>query len=331
MARSPLTLAALATSAVSGLDVVGATPMGSSDGAYDAALLTARDGRSWVIRVPRSAHAESEQSADLVSLRALSQGVRSRLPFAVTAFAGQVPVGSTRAIVSEFVDGTKTTLAATSTELAASIGRAVAAIHSLPTSFVTDAGLPSLSPIHALQETTSVVDRAVATGLVPETLRQRWERALDERRIWEFQPTVINGALGADSILSRDDEVTGVLGWHALRVADPARDVAWLLGGRRSDLADAVFDAYSAVRGTVDRQLRQRATLYAELEIAKWLLHGTESRSTEVVDDAVHMLHGLVDDLQNDLMNPLGPQTMPVMAVDEVEAMLDKVEHTRAG
>ena len=64
--------------------------------------------------------------------------------------------------------------------------------------------------------------------------------------------------------------------------------------------------------------------LYAELEIAKWLLHGTKERSTEIVDDAVQMLHGLVDTVHNDISQTLSHNTMPVMAVDEVEAMLDR-------
>jgi hypothetical protein len=66
--------------------------------------------------------------------------------------------------------------------------------------------------------------------------------------------------------------------------------------------------------------------LYAELELAKWLLHGTDLRSTEIVDDAVAMLSGLVDSVQNDIMNPIGPQTIPTMAVEEVEAMLARSE-----
>jgi hypothetical protein len=79
----------------------------------------------------------------------------------------------------------------------------------------------------------------------------------------------------------------------------------------------------------VDRQLRQRATLLSELEIARWLLHGTETRSTEIVDDAVQMLSGLVDEVQKDIMNPIGPQTMPVLGVDEVERLLAQTERVR--
>jgi macrolide phosphotransferase len=330
MARSHLTLAALATSAISGLDVVGTSGFGSAaHGDYDSALVTGRDGRHWIIRVPTSEAAEAEQSADLVALRALSTGVRARLPFTVSTFAGQTPIRGTRAIVYEFVYGSKVGLGAISggeDGLAASIGRAIAAVHTLPTSFIADAGLPVLTPIEILRSTITIMDRAAATNVVPAALLGRWERATEDSALWQFAPTVINGGLTADSFLSANDEVTGVLGWQSLSVGDPARDLYWLLGARGDDVAEAAFASYSATRGAMDRQIKQRAMLYAELEIAKWLLHGTQERSTEIVDDAVSMLHGLVDSVQDNLEQNLVHNTMPVMAVDEVEAMLDRNE-----
>jgi aminoglycoside phosphotransferase (APT) family kinase protein len=332
MARSHLTLAALATSAVDGLDVAGSQPFGSPGGDFDAALLTGTDGRHWTVRVPRSERAEAEQSADLVALRALSAGVRTRLPFAVSTFAGQVPVDGTRAVVYEFVYGSKVPLSAFTVGYAASVGEAIAAIHALPTSFVVDAGLPAHSSVDTLRSTIALMDRAAATGLIPAALLRRWEAAAEETTLWQFTPTVVNGSLGSDSFLGSspagDGVVTGVLGWHALRVGDPARDISWLFGGGE-DVFDAAFAAYSRVRGNVDRQLRQRAMLLSELEIARWLLHGTETRSTEIVDDAVQMLSGLVDEVQKDIMNPIGPQTMPVLGVDEVERLLEKTERVR--
>lgn len=330
MARSHLTLAALATSAVAGLDAVAAASFGSSQGSdYDAAIITGADGKHWIIRVPRNPRAEAEQSADLVALRALSAGVRTRLPFAVSAFAGQVPVGGTRGIVYEFVYGGKVALGsydAGPDSLAASVGRSIAAIHALPTSFVADAGLPVMTSGECLRSCVTIADRAAATGLLPAALIGRWERATEDVDLWQFQPTVINGALTADSILSAEGRVTGVLGWQDLRVGDPARDLQWLIGSRSDAVVDSAFDAYGQVRGLGDRQLKQRAMLYAELEIAKWLLHGTEVRSTEIVDDAVEMLTGLVDNIRNDVMNPIGAQTMPTMALDEVQDLLDRTE-----
>jgi aminoglycoside phosphotransferase (APT) family kinase protein len=192
----------------------------------------------------------------------------------------------------------------------------------LPTSFVTDAGLPTLTAGECLRSCVTVMDRASATGLMPAALLGRWERATEDAKLWQFQPAVINGALSADSFLSADGVVTGVLGWQELRVADPARDLQWILGSPVDGVIESAFDAYARVRGSGDRQVRQRATLYAELEVAKWLLHGTETRSTEIVDDALAMLTGLVENVRNDVMNPIGAQTMPTMAVDEVEAFL---------
>ena len=309
MARSHLTLAALATSAVEGLDLAVTTGFASGgDNDFDSALLTGRDGRHWIIRLPRNERAESEQSADLVALRALSSGIRSRLPFAVSNFVGQVPVDGTRAIVYEFVYGTKASLDHLDPGqdgLAASIGRAIAAIHSLPTSFVADAGLPVLSAIESLRASVSVIDRAAATGLVPAQLLGRWERAMEDSNLWQFQPTVINHSLSAESFLTADYAVTGLLGWHELRVGDPALDLAWLLAAQDADAVDSALDAYHRARGTLDRQVAQRAKLYAELDVARWLLHGTQTRSTEIVDDAVGMLSAIVDSVENDVMNPL--------------------------
>jgi aminoglycoside phosphotransferase (APT) family kinase protein len=328
MARSHLTLAALATSAVADLDLVQTASFGTPhDGDFDSALLTGRDGRHWIIRIPRNARAEAEQSADLVALRAISTGVRTRLPFTVSTFVGQTPVSGTRALVYEFVYGSKLSLRELEPShggICTSVGEAIAAIHNLPTSFVTDAGLPHFGSIEALRSAVTVIDRAAGTGLVPATMLSRWERASEDTRLWQFQPTVINGAVTASSFLAAEHRVSGVLGWNELRVSDPATDLAWVLSSPDDQVADAVFDAYAAKRGTNDRHVKQRATLYSELEVAKWLLHGTETRNTEIVDDAVAMLTTLVDGIENDVTNPISAQTMPTMAVDEVEAFLDR-------
>jgi aminoglycoside phosphotransferase (APT) family kinase protein len=316
----------LATSAVDGLDAQAASRFGSgANSDFDSALVTGTDGRHWIVRVPNSERAEAEQSADLQALRALSQGIRTRLPFSVSSYAGQAPIDNTRAVVYEFVYGTKLSLAGLRPDgLAASVGRAIAAIHLLPTSFVADAGLPVRAPHDVLRSTITVMDRASATNLVPTTLLARWEKAADDSALWQFAPTTINGELTADSFLHTGGEVSGVLGWHGLSVGDPARDLCWLLGSPDESVIDTAIDAYTRVRGGTDRQLDKRARLYAELEIAKWLLHGTQQRDTEIVDDAVRMLHGLVDRVDGNLNANVSHNTMPVMTVDEVESMLDE-------
>ena len=327
MARSHLTLAALATSAVAGLDVARAAPFGSHQhGDYDSALVIARDGRELLVRVPTTQTAETEQTADLAALRALSTGIRSRLPFRVATFVGQAPTGPTRAFVYEYLPGSPLRLDAipAGEGIAAAIGRSIAAIHSLPNGFIADAGLPVLSASDVQRSAASVVDRASSTGLVPASLTARWENALEDASLWQFQPAVVHGDLQASSFLVQGDHVTAVLGWSELRVGDPARDLNWILGARGEYVAESVFEAYNEARQvTVDRQLKQRALLYAELEIARWLLHGTDSHDSAIIDDAVGMLSGLVDSVHSDVMNPITHQTLPAMDVGEVEQMLD--------
>jgi aminoglycoside phosphotransferase (APT) family kinase protein len=325
MARSHLTLAALATSAVAGLDVAGTRSYSyGSQGVYDSALLSGRDGRELIIRVPTSQAAETEQSADLVALRALTAGVRARLPFDVPEFVGQAPVGSTRAVVYNFLPGAKVNVEdiPAGDGLATSIGRAIAAIHSLPTGFVDEAGLPVLSAADCHASAVELIDSAAATGLLPAALRDRWREVTGDDRVWRFQPAVINGAMTADSLLIDNEAVVAVLGWSALRVGDPARDLHWLLG-MTGDAAETALESYALARQvTTDRQFSRRAMLYAELEIARWLLHGRQLHDQAIIDDAVGMLDGLVDRVHSSSTAPLSQDTGPIMAIADVEAML---------
>jgi aminoglycoside phosphotransferase (APT) family kinase protein len=333
MARSHLTLAALATSAVPGLEVSGARSFSTGGGGeYDSALLSGRDGSTSIIRVPTSQAAETEQSADLVALRALTTGIRSRLPFDVPTYIGQAPVGGTRAVVYDFLPGHHIEVedVPPGDGLAGSIGHAIAAIHALPTNFVGEAGLPVLSAAECHTSTTALIESAASTGLLPTALRDRWRDAAADASLWQFQPTVVNGSLTADSFLVEDESVTAVLGWSALRVGDPARDLHWLLA-MNTGATDGALGAYASTRQVAtDRQFTQRAMLYAELEVARWLLHGREARDQSIVDDAVGMLDGLVDRVHSNSVTPLSPATGPILAIDDVEAMLERTPGDRS-
>ncbi|GAA4371294.1 phosphotransferase [Agromyces bauzanensis] len=326
MARPPLTLAALATAAVPGLEVRGArTHTRRSHGGFDSVLLRAADGRHLVIRAPRSQSAESEQSADLVAIRAMTAGIRSLLPFRVPAFVGQAPIDGTRAIVTEFIPGGVMT-ADELTEhesLAWSVGTAIAAIHTLPGGFVGDAGLPRETAEEAHDGVVELIGRAADTGHLPAAILRRWEQATDDRVLWRFRPTVVNGSLTADSILVDGDTVTAVVGWGALAIGDPARDLHWLLTSRGTS-AEFALEAYTRGRARVaDAHLPQRALLYGELELARWLLHGVERRDAAIIDDAVSLLDGLVERVHDRSSEPLSPDTGPILAVDDVERLLD--------
>src|SRR5919107_5995 len=108
MARHHFTLAALATSAVPGLEVAAAQPFtGGGTGAFDAALLTSATGEHLVVRVPLHEAAARGAAAELRALAALTPGARHRLPFAVAAVRGVVPgaTGLPAAFVTTYLPG----------------------------------------------------------------------------------------------------------------------------------------------------------------------------------------------------------------------------------
>lgn len=333
MARPPLTLAALATAAVAGLEVRAARAhTRGTSGAFDAVELHSTDGRRLLIRVPRSQTAEAEQSADLVGLRALSAGVRSRLPFAVPEFVGQAPIGPTRAIVTEFIPGDVRSADELTADpaLAGAVGRAIAAIHALPAAFIGEAGLPRRSAEQAREAAVEVIDRAADTGRLPAALVRRWEEATDDDTLWRFAPTVVNGQLGADSFLVEGDRVSGVIGWSGLAQDDPARDLHWVLTAT-GDAAEETLAAYVTARaGDADAELARRALLYGELELARWLLHGVDTHDAAVVDDAVGLLDGLVARVHDHSSESLTTDTGPVLAVTDVERLLESTPRDTA-
>ena len=328
MARHRFTLAALATLAVPGLDVaVTRTFTGGGDGQYDAALLTDRAGEHLVVRAPTDRDAAARLATEYRALGALTAGVRARLPFAVPTAIGRLPAPA--AVVTSYLPGGRLQPAAVQPgdALAAGVGRAVAALHDLPTSVVSDAGLAVVTAQECARAARDLIRRADSTGRVPHELVGRWTAAVDDPAMWRFRPAVVHGALGAEHLLvdpTPAPRVSGVLGWSALSVGDPARDLAWVLSLPAAGAAGAVLEAYGRARGPeADPALAQRALLHAELDLAAWLLHGVDVRDGAVVDDAVQLLEALLAAVLEDAAGSLGRDDRRPLTLLEVERMLD--------
>lgn len=326
MARSPLTLAASVTSALPRAGVVGAAVLSEGTaGRYDSAVADLDDGRRVVVRAPVDADADAELAAEARALRALTPGVRGLLPFRAPELLGEAGIGDVRAVVVDFLPGYRVDAAHLpgGPGAASSIGEALAALHALPLSIVRAEGLPARTPQQVHADVARLVDRAEATHRLPARLRDRWRRALSSERLWGFESAVVLGGAGAASFLFEDvadtPHVTGVLDWHGLSVGDPATDLHWLASAPGA--ADAVHDAYAAAGSRApDGLLRERARLYAELEFAKWLLHGHDSGRADVVDDAVALLDALADGVEGTDLAPA-----EFLGVDDALALLDRV------
>lgn len=304
MGRSPFTLAAAVTAALPGAEVTGARALtAGGDSRFDSAVASLSDGRELAIRVADDDDAASELAAEALALRALTAGARATLPFRVPEYIGETRVNDGRALVTELLPGFQIEAAhvPAGRGAAESMGAAIAAVHSMPTSVVRGAGLPERSAQESRDEIARLVDTAAATGRVPARLTVRWREAVADDDLWRFESSVTLGGVQATSFLFADDpdrgpEVSGIIGWHALSVGDPAVDLAWLSAA--PDAADDVQAAYarSSAR-TPDAALDVRARLLAELEFARWLVHGDALRRPDIVDDAASLLESLAEGL----------------------------------
>lgn len=307
MGHTALMLSALATSAVPGFQAVSTQTLSSAE--KDVALVYDVNQVPWLVELPTSASAEVAHAETLRAVRALSEGLRSRLSFRVPRLAGTTEVGQHTLSVCEYLPGQAPSAHKVTPILAASIGTALAQIHSLPTSSVQDFDRPAESAIDSLRECAGIVDRAAATGLIPQALLRRWETACEDSSLWQFEPTVIHGLMQLGHLLVENDNVVAVDQWRDFRVGDPARDLAWLTTPAASEFHMAVVTSYRSARTSADRWVMQRARFYAELDVAKWLLHGMDSHNETITEDATAMLSALHDRVSGDMDQAL---TQPI-------------------
>ncbi|WP_426320181.1 phosphotransferase [Microbacterium sp. E-13] len=283
------------------------------------------DGRRVVVRVPADPSASSELAAQVRALRALTPGVRGLLPFRAPELLGEGGLGGERVVVVDFLPGYRVDAAhlPPGRGAASSLGAALAALHALPQSIVKGEGLPARTPQQVRADATRLIDRALATRRLPVTLAHRWHRAVDADELWRFESAVVLGGAGAASFLFEDLDgvptVTGLLEWHGLSIGDPAIDLQWLASA--PDAADDVYAAYIAGSGRApDVRARERARLYAELEFARWLVHGHEVDREDIVADAVELLESLAAGVTGDDI-----VTDAALDVDDAIALLDRM------
>lgn len=314
MSHTPLMLSALATSAVPGFQVVSAQNMSTAE--LDSALVHDVQGVPFVISLPRTVAAEKIHQERISAARALTDGLRSRLSFRVPRVIGVLDVGGMTLSVSEYLPGQVVQPKNVTDALSLSVGQALAHLHVLPTSGVIESQRSVNTPLDALRSAAGVVDVTAATGLIPQSLLRRWEAALEDQALWHFETTVVHQRMNLKRLLVDNDAVVAISGWREFQIGDPAWDLAWLTTPASSSFAQAVINAYQQARPSTDRWFLQRARFHAELDIARWLLHGRERNSDTIVADATEMLVALNDRVTNDiesaLTQPISQQKHPL-------------------
>lgn len=300
MTRSPLFLAALASSAVPGLDPVTVEGVPGEPGdLFEIAYVQDSQDRRWVVKAPCTQAA----GAMLDDISSLSGLLGRRLDVAMPMVRGFAPVPEGRAAVYLRVPGRPLDLAELEPgPLSAEVGRTLAHIHNVEHLLFEEAGRPAYDAEAHRRRRLSELDRAAATGHVPTGLLTRWEHALEDVSLWRFAPTPVHGTFGGHNVLASFDDdddsstghVRGVLAWEESRVGDPADDFAELASVAPPATLDAVLEAYAASRiERPDVHLVRRARLAAEMAPLRALLHALASGQLDVVERTADELRAL--------------------------------------
>ncbi|MFP5311459.1 MAG: phosphotransferase [Actinomycetes bacterium] len=315
MRRKPIELAAIATAAVPGLTPTAVSSAPDDPADFDSALLLDSEGKRWRVRSPRHAEASARLETEFLVLRAFAPAVRAELPFLMPTVAGSVRLGSLSTFVYSHLSGSTRSveeLTSGPAGLATEIGSALAAIHDLPRSLVSNADLPSYTPNEFRQRRLNELDQAATTGKIPASLLRRWEHAMEDVSLWRFNPCVVHGDLHEDNLLVESGRVTAVTGWTDLRIGDPADDFAWLVASNEQDFIDAVLKAYTSSRRDVpDQHLLRRAALSAEFALAQYLVKGLAAGDADMVTEAESMLESLAADIAEFGGQPISVEPLP--------------------
>lgn len=284
MTRTDLALAALACAAVPGMRPVSVrerrkpAPDGQQP-THQSALIEDATGRRWVIWCPLTAVAAAELERNDSLVRQLGR----HLPFKVPAAAGYASLGTLgRAAVFPYVEGSALDLHRLpgGPGLASAIGRALAAVHNIPTGLFEEHGVPVFDAVAHRSRRLAELDRAAETGHVPTGLLARWEQAFDAPSVWQFLPTPVHGALDGWSFLAAfsdaDDastgRVVGLTGWGHAAVTDPAEDFIRLVHEAPPAAVDSVLESYALARSQrPDPHLLTRARLGSEMQWVRGL------------------------------------------------------------
>ena len=304
MKRTAMELAALASAAMPGLDIVQAVAFPDDSRAFDSAIVTDTDNNHWRVRSPRNSQAAFRLETEIQVLSGFTPAIRAHLPFRVPSVAGAVQIDALRTFIYHQMPGQPVDLdsiTGAESQTIDDIGRIVAAIHKLPQSVVETADLPVYSAEQLRSRSLSELDQIALTGKVPSVLLRRWENAFEERQMWNFTPRVVHGDFDEASLLIDRKRAVGVTAWTDLHIGDPAQDFTWLASTDSIEFREALISAYhrhmDLPADHVDLHILRRAALAAEFSLAKYLMSGINASNNEVVAEAQTMLDELASDI----------------------------------
>lgn len=188
--------------------------------------------------------------------------------------------------------------------LVRSMAKSIAALHNLPAEAIEFTGLPVYSASEVQARLQRLLEEGVAAATLPPNLFERWESALGDESLFRFECVPVHGDLGPDSFLCSGGTVSSVSAFASAHLGDPAEDLAWILSASAQTQEEFLTTYRDSRKGESDLHILTRASLWAELALLRWLLHGKRTEDEAVIGDAKQMLNDLADEVGDDALVP---------------------------
>jgi macrolide phosphotransferase len=274
-----------------GLDLVG--KLNINELGLDFRVVTAsdRDGRSWVLRIPRRGDMidKIERENRILSL------LRPRLPFAVPDWRivsaelvayPELP-GPTAISVNATTQEVTWNIDEDSAVFVASLGRALAALHAIPAPEAIEGGLRAATPDEMRERVTHDIALVKSAFAIEANLERRWRAWLDDDASWPQHAVVVHGDLYAGHVLVHPrGEVTGMIDWSEAEFSDPSIDFTshLLLCGEGG--LTRLIESYANAGGRTWDQMARHIAERLTLTPLRYALFALETREPVHLDAA---------------------------------------------
>lgn len=260
-------------------------------------------GTRWVVRVPK----HEEATAALEREAALLERIAGRLPLPVPRprFHPAAAEGGTALAIHDRIDGIELTrdvhMALEEpfrSEVPATLGRFLKALHAAPVSAGAEAGLPRVDHQAWIRSWAERTAPGSASPL-PVDLQAELHTCFatwDARGPWHDEPAILHADLSPGHVLIslRDARVTGILDWGDAVLGDPARDFIFLYEDWSLDFLDRALAAYASPGEVAG--LRSRVLLHYLADQLAWTLpDGSAGASADFRHGVASLRRGVLD------------------------------------
>lgn len=296
MAKSPLILAALAASAAPGKNFLKVQSTSDETPGFDSTLLTEASGEHFWLLSPSDSSALLELKTELSAIEIFSKF--DALDASIPTLVGEtVDADKSRVLLMSYVYGNPIKVGTAKARAGLdALAKTLATLHNQDLADAREQELVEFSPQQLIAARVSELDEVASSGKVPSVLLTRWEKAFEDIGLFRFHPTLIHGNVNEETVVFA--EKIGFKTLTSVKISDPAEDLSWVIAGALPENIESFKNQYSEIRAAADENLFKRATLYSEIELARWLMVCITEQNQVDIDSAIADLQELAAEAQ---------------------------------